>query len=310
MSKAIKNFDSFFTLIYPRLEELEIIRSKAAGKISIIKKNGIISLLILTTLAVFIPAGFTLFLLFLMALTFWGLFAERVGRASKELRPLFKNEVIRALLNYFYDDVRYVPVQRVSPVVLEKSLLFDKTVRRTTGDDYTECRIGNTYIHFSEVQAFDLRDNYFFNGIFIAVEFNKHFTSKTIIIPRFRMSFFKRIKMNLRGKMKNASTIKLEDIVFSKKFLVIGEDQVESRYKLTTSLMQRMLDYQIKVNRKVAFSLVDNWLYVSIPTNVNLFEASVSKSITDKELIRSSFDYFQLLTGLVNDLDLNTRIWK
>lgn len=308
MNNRIKTFDHFFIQISPKLQELEAIRLKGSEKLSFLYKISAVILAILAIVSAF--NAIMIFALIFFVLLFWGLFIDRVGEISKELRPLFKKEVIKSLLNYFYEDVRYVPRQRVSSKLLQKSLLFEKVVKKTTGDDFTECRIGNTYINFSEVQAYDPSNISFFNGIFIAIRFNKSFTSKTIVIPRSRTSFYKRIKMNLKGEMINASTIKLEDFIFNKEFQVIGEDQVESRYKLTTSLMQRMLDYKLKINKKVAFSLVDNWLYVSIPTNVNLFEASITKPITDKAFIRSSFDYFQLLTGLVNDLDLNTKIWK
>ncbi|MBI9056211.1 MAG: DUF3137 domain-containing protein [Labilibaculum sp.] len=308
MSSNRKSFDNFFNQIYPKLEELEAKRLKGAKKLNVLYKIGIIGFVILLILTIL--KAYFIYLLIIFVLFFCGLFNERAGKISKELTPTFKKEVIGQLLTYFYDDVRYVPRQRVSAKLLRNSLLFEKSIRKTTGDDYTECRIENTYIHFSEVQAYDPSSILFFNGIFIAIKFNKSFTAKTIVIPRSRTSFYKRIKMNLRGEMKNASTINLEDIIFNKEFRVIGEDQVESRYKLTTSLMQRMLDYKRKINKKVAFSLVNNWLYVSIPTKKNRFEASVTKPINNKEFIRSSFDYFQLLTGLVDDLDLNTKIWK
>ncbi len=228
----------------------------------------------------------------------------------KLLKPHFKNGVIRKLLNYFYNDVRYIPRQRINIKLLQKSLLFKKKIYNNTGDDYTECRIGNTYISFSEVQTYSKSETYFFNGVFIAVKFNKSFKSKTIVTPNSSLSDIKRIKLNIFGAMEKASKVILEDSIFNKEFDVISEDQVESRYLLSTSLMQRLIDYKLKVNKKVSFSFIDNWVYVAIPTKVDLFEASIIKPITDKEFIKSSYDYFQLLTGLVEDLDLNTKIWK
>ena len=110
--------------------------------------------------------------------------------------------------------------------------------------------------------------------------------------------------------MKNAEIIKLEDPVFEREFMVIGEDQVESRYVLSTSLMQRMMDYKTKLSKKTSFSFVDNRLYVAIPYNRDMFEPRVLETLLDPDFIKYNYDYFKLFADIVNDLDLNTRIWK
>ncbi|WP_075602577.1 DUF3137 domain-containing protein [Saccharicrinis aurantiacus] len=305
MEFSNKDFDTFFAKIYPVLEEVEIVRKKWLNEMQILFKWFVAFLVSVPIFYLLIPIEFTILQLVITALTFYGLINGKRQKAFKELTPIFKNKVITELLLYFYEDVRYLPRQRMSPVVLTNSLLLGGKVKRTTGDDYTECRIGNTHIHFSEVQAWGIYD-IFFTGIFIAVRFNKTFTSKTVIMPRSNVSLYTKVKIGIHNEM----NIKLEDIEFRKEFTVVGEDQVESRYKLTPSLMHRMLEYKKKVNKKVAFSLIDNWLYVAIPNNVNLFEVNLLKPITSKEFMKTHFDYFELLTGLVNDLDLNTKIWK
>ncbi len=310
MSKEIKSFDAFYTQIYSTLESLEVYRSRGASTINSLYKYGAVGIIVALVLFFILPVGFVLFLFLIYFAILFGKLIETVRRTSKEIKPTFKKDVIQALLNYFYEEVRYDPRQRISVKLLQRSLLFEKRVYRNTGDDFTECKIGDTYICFSEVQAYSRSSSYFFNGIFIAVAFNKSFTSKTIVLPNSRTSLFRKIKMNIMGVMQHAKMIKLEDSVFNKEFDVISEDQVESRYLLSTSLMQRLLDYKQKINKNVSFSFIDNWFYVSIPTKVNMFEASISNSLTDKEFIKSNYDYFQLLTGLVEDLDLNTKIWK
>ncbi|MGQ1945511.1 DUF3137 domain-containing protein [Geofilum sp. OHC36d9] len=310
MTDKTKNFDDFYNRIYPKLEEIEGLRSLAAKKVRNIYTFGKIGVVVSVLLFFIFQFGFALIISIVFAATFFGMLSGRVRRAFKELGPLFKRDVIENLLDYFYDEVRYIPRQRMSAGILRKSLLFKKTVYRSTGDDFTECRIGDTNICFSEVQAYSKSNYYFFNGIFVAVEFNKIFTSKTIVIPNSSISVFRKIRMNIFGTMDNASMVVLEDVLFNKEFDVISEDQVESRYLLSTSLMQRLIDFKIKVNKDVSFSFIDNWLYVAIPTKVNLFEISLEKPVTDNDFIRSNYEYFQLLTGLVEDLDLNTKIWK
>lgn len=312
MVNEAKNFDDFYQKITPKLEEIEELRAVDAAKIKILYWCMLVGVTLCILLCTFLPQGegivFGVSIVYL--LTLFGMIMERARKISTKIRPLFKKDVIRKLLDYFYEDVRYEPRQRMNFKLLDKSLLFTKKVFRTTGDDFTECCMGNTYICFSEVQAYSRSESYFYNGIFIAVKFNKSFKSKTIVIPSSSTSVFKKISLNLFGEMTNASKVKLEDILFNKEFDVISEDQVESRYLLSTSFMQRMIDYKRKVDKKVSFSFIDNWVYVAIPTKGNLFEARISKPITDKDFIRSNYEYFQLLTGLVEDLDLNTKIWR
>ncbi len=313
-TETTKSFDNFFTLIFPKLKEMEDVRIAGSKNLPILKKLCYTVLVLMILDIVFIPflkfLSLGLFFLFGFALLLlFGQFTQIINETVEKLTPPFKSEVIAPLLNYFYEDVNYIPRQRISVKLLQKSLLFNRVVAKNSGDDYTDCRIGDTYIQFSEVQAYGVIGSYFFNGFFIAVEFNKSFTKKTIVIPNAKKSFFRKIGISVRGEMKNAKRIVLEDLDFKKEFVVIGEDQVESRYLLSTSLMQRILDYKRKVHKDVAFSFIDNRLYVAIPTKLNLFEPKITKPITDKEFIQSNYDYFKLLTDLVNDLDLNTKIW-
>lgn len=310
MSNKTGSFELFFEQIKHDLDELELERAKEAAFIGKIYKIAVVVGVIILLSMFYFPVLMVVFLLFFLLLALTGAVYSYIEDKAKKLRPLFKKQVIRPLLNYFYEDVRYEPRQKISVHLLRKSLLFDKKIWRSTGDDYTECRIGKTYVHFSEVQTYGRKDSYFFNGFFIAVKFNKSFKSKTIVVPDSKNSYYRKMRMNLLGKMEDASFVKLEDVVFNREFDVISEDQVESRYLLSTSLMQRILDYKCKVNKDVAFSFIENWLYIAIPTKLNLFEISMAKPVNEMTFIRTSYDYFQLLTGLVNDLDLNTRIWK
>jgi len=305
-----KDFNDFFSQVIPTLNQLEEIRIKGYGKsrkrLTVIWVCLILSIFI----SIIIPEPFLMLIMTSINLVLIGRWIQIIKTTLSKLRPTFKKEIIQPLLDYFYDDVTYIPRQRISIKLLQNSLLFNKTVSRHTGEDYTQCKIGETFVHFSEVQAYNGNNkSFFFNGVFIVVQFNKSFNSKTVVLPEKKTTILRKNIMNLRGDMSNANIIKLEDPVFQKEFVVIGEDQVESRYKLSTSLMQRLLNYKNKVNKQISFSFIDNRLYVTIPEKVNLFEPRISKPINSQEFIKSNYEYFELLTGIVNDLDLNTKIW-
>ncbi|WP_165921877.1 DUF3137 domain-containing protein [Natronoflexus pectinivorans] len=233
-----------------------------------------------------------------------------MNEAVKELRPRFKNEIVLRLLEYFYDDLRYVPNQRVNINLLRKSLLFRKYVYWHSGEDFVSCKVSNIDVCFSEVKAYNLNDQSpIFKGFFIVVLFNKKFRTKTVVVNRRERTLFRKARLNLFKSMDNPAYINLENIEFNEKFLVIGEDQIDARYKLTPALMERMLNYKKKLNTPVSFSFIENYLYVAIPSGVNLFEPSILSPINDKQLLKNDYIYLELITGIVKDLDLNTRIW-
>ena len=73
--------------------------------------------------------------------------------------------------------------------------------------------------------------------------------------------------------------------------------------------MQKILEYKMKVKKEIAISFVGNRLYCAIPEFKDLFEPAFSKSF-DLGFIRQNYDPIKLYTDLVEDLNLNLRIWS
>ncbi|GAO30098.1 DUF3137 domain-containing protein [Geofilum rubicundum] len=309
MKTPPKSFDEIFEKISPNLQLLEEVRKNRAKDILLWEILGITSLalifLVFNLGLYFLGAIIILFILYCVGMVF-----EKLDVATKDLAPKFKKTVILALLDYFYDHVEYIPNQRMSIHLLNKSLLIRKFVYKHWGEDFITCRIGHTDVYFSEIETFHLnQQKSTFRGVFIAVMFNKQFSTKTVVINRKDSTLFRKAKLNLFGDMKKANYVKLESIEFNKNFLVIAEDQIEARFKLTPALMEMMLAYKKKLNTTVSFSFIENYLYITIQSDKNLFEPRLLKPLNDKKFIENNYLYLDLLTTVVKDLDLNTRIW-
>ncbi len=308
------NFDDFYNeFIENKHDELEKIRFDANRKYKanmLAFKYSTISVIALSVLTL-IYSDFTA-VLFLVVMPFYfiGTAIGVVSRLKKHIKFRYKKEIILPMLNYLYEDVKYKSYQKISVNLIRKSLLLKKYVHTHKGDDYIKCRIGNAIIQFSEIEACGTRSDIgFFNGVFIAASFNKYFKSKTIVYDKRDYTNFKKSLLNLSGDTNEAEIIKLEDSVFNKKFKVIGENQIESRYILSTSFMQRLLDYNNKMKKNVSFSFVDNKFFIVMPNAKNMLEPTILKSIYDKEYIELYYNYLLSITDLVHNLDLNTRIW-
>ena len=104
--------------------------------------------------------------------------------------------------------------------------------------------------------------------------------------------------------------IQLEDPEFEKEFVVYGKDQIEARYILSLSLMQRILDFKRKTGQKIFLSFIDSKVFIGVWSDHVLFEPKILSTLLDFDLIREYFDDLQLAIGIVDDLNLNTRIWS
>ena len=121
-----------------------------------------------------------------------------------------------------------------------------------------------------------------FTGQLLALEFDQKFSGRTIVL---------RDKGWLQGKKKqDMKRVGLVDPVFEKIFEAYGTDQVEARYLLTPTFMQRLVDLEHSVDGKnIRFAFVDGQLLIAIETgnryeSGSMFEPLVNPSRTQKIL--------------------------
>ena len=142
-----------------------------------------------------------------------------------------------------------------------------------------------------------------FKGIFIKTPSHKKFTGYTII---------KRKLINISGPITladNKPKVKLEDEVFNKYYDVYSDDQVESRYLITTSFMERMINLaKHGVNDNISISFENGNVNIAISSNKNWFEIPILKPATD--INNYKYIVFEILTILkiIDSLKLDQNI--
>lgn len=159
--------------------------------------------------------------------------------------------------------------------------------------------------HFrSEIILNDVSRQAVFKGLFFTSDFNRKFIGRTVILPKNLTSELKFLNQH-RGQ-----SVKLEDPEFNKLFSVYSNDQVGARYVLSTSVMQRIVEFRKKANRDLLIALVDSQLYIAVPSEEDLFEPRLFKTMLSFQPMREYFEMLQLMMSIVEDLNLNQRIWK
>ncbi|MCK5306308.1 MAG: DUF3137 domain-containing protein [Candidatus Omnitrophica bacterium] len=231
----------------------------------------------------------------------------------------FKTKIIKKIVSFIDEGLSYSKDGCIPRADFILSKIFHRRPDRYRGDDYVSGMIDKTKLRFSEVYAeYETRDSKgnrhwhkLFKGLFFIADFNKDFKGTTVVLPDTAErllgglgSFFQ--KMNVvRGQL-----IKLEDPEFEKLFAVYGDDQIEARYILSTSLMKRIVDFKKKTGRQIYLSFVGSLIFVAVSFRKNLFEPNVFKTVLDFGQISEYYQDLELAIGVVEDLNLNTRIWS
>lgn len=240
-----------------------------------------------------------------------------------DYRMRFKRTVVDRLAKFLDPTLNYEPSDCIGQHEFQASQLFLQGIDRYTGEDCVTGALDKTAIRFSEVHAeykstsTDSKGNTkttwhtIFKGLFFVADFNKDFRGVTVVLPDTAEKVFgKWFGQALQGmNMTRPGLVKLEDPDFEKQFAVHGDDQVEARYILSPALMRRLLDFRAKTGSDVYVSFAHSRVYVALPLQKNLFEPRIFKSLVDVAMVQEFFGDLVLATGIVEDLNLNTRIW-
>jgi hypothetical protein len=237
---------------------------------------------------------------------------------QKNYTPDFKATVIRKLIGFLDPGLEYFPEDRVPVTDFNRSGLFNATANTYSGDDRVSGVVGKTKIDFSEVHAQYLTEenakrstnHTIFKGLFLKADFNKHFHGKTLVLPDEEERIWGRLATFIQKlDWTRPPLVRLEDREFENYFVVYSTDQTEARYILSPAFMKRIIDFRKKTNQPVFMSFVASHIYVAIGNARPFFEPQVFHTLLDFSPIRKYFEDLQLGIGIVDDLNLNTRIW-
>ncbi len=238
---------------------------------------------------------------------------------SKKYVKNFKVGIIDKIVKFIDDNLIYCRNKYIPRHLFETSKIFKQRVDKYRGDDYVEGKIGKTQVEFSEIHAqYVTRDSKgnrhhhtIFKGLFFVADFNKKFNGTTVVLPDVAEKLFGQIGTMLQSWNKSrGQLIKLESPEFEKYFAVYGDDQIQARYILSTSLMERIVNFKRKTGRKIYLSFVGSKIFVAISYRKNLFEPRIFKTLLEFTPIQEYYEDLATAIAIVQDLNLNTRIWS
>ena len=224
----------------------------------------------------------------------------------------FKEKIIARMVEFINPSAKYIPMGHLSLGDVFESGLFQEHNYMVDGSDqisgkhngvpFIMCDLSLKYKrNFSDEK--DEPDSVFYGQFFVA-RFNKRFNSPVYVyMPTSGSSYLTADK---------GEQVKLEDPEFMKMFRVYAQDQVEARYILTPSLMERLKEMAKRTKGKYLVAFYNNKITVANNSNINNFEAGYSKSLTKKEneLLTGFYTDLYNQFSIIDDLKLNINIWK
>lgn len=321
--KTLQDLKSFYNT-----ELLPVLRVLEKERKSIVRKLTINSIVICGLLGIYfflllLAKSMDPLLVIFPTLICFCVWQNRRTSLKNSYVPAFKSNVIHKIVDFIDEGLKYSPSRYIDESDFIRSHIFNIAHDVYGGDDYICGTIGETEIEFSELYSaysFGKRSGpstesgeysrIIFKGLFFIADFNKNFIGKTIVLPDKAEKLLGRLGRTIQSRnKKRGRLIKLEDPEFEKHFVVYADDQVQARYILSTSLMKRIVDFKENMRGHIYMSFIDSKVYVAISCPEDLFEPKLNKTLLDFKPVQEYFEDIQLVLSIVNDLNLNTRIW-
>ncbi|MEN8302508.1 MAG: DUF3137 domain-containing protein [Campylobacterota bacterium] len=311
--------DFYYENLFPTLEELDKERKHLRYRIVLvgIGFTFIFFLIFMALPSSFFESGDAIYFFGFAYIALGGIIYKML---TKDYVKDFKANIISPLINAIDSNLNYSSETHITQMLFERSEIYTSSVDRINGNDYVHGHIDGIRIKFSDLHAEKRhrnskgKDNWstIFQGLFIVAEFNKSFHGKTVVLPDSAQSSFGDLIGNwLQSKnLSRADLIKMDDPKFEKEFVVYGTDQVEARYILSHSLMEKLLLFQKKSNHPVSISFVRNHIHLAIEYNKDLFEPSIFHSLLKYKIAMEYVQTLHLAIGIVEELKLNQKLWS
>jgi hypothetical protein len=304
-----ENFDKFIEeTIFPELEPLEKTRQEKVNTFWII----IVCIAVLDII------------LFVMTQSlFTGLFALIISLAAagiarnalfKKYDADFSSHAIGNIAKFIDKNLTYARNGHISPQEYKASRLFLRSYDGFTGRDLVSGKLDKTQVKFSYLYTYYEEESEdsdghktthtytIFDGLFFIADFNKRFNGEVYLFPHsFNLFSF--------SPRKGTKKIPLENPEFNNLFDVYGSDPVVSMYAISTSLMDRLLNFKKKTNSKINMSLINSTLFLAI-SGYKPFKIPIFETVYNKNLYYGYLGQLKFATGIVDEFNLNTRIWS
>lgn len=244
----------------------------------------------------------------------------KINDEAIKYKVAYKTKVIASALKNINGSLVFTPQSGLPEYEFRSSELFTTRPDRYKTQDLISGTVDKTSFWFAEVHAEYKTETQtkngtkttwhtIFKGIIFVADFNKNFEVSTVVRPKsFGASLGAWFSKSVFS-FGNTEVVQLENIDFDNKFVTYSRNQIEARYILTPAMMERILDLNKKCDETISISFIHSKIYIAFPLSHNYFEAPIHSSLLVPDLLTDDISIVQFMQDIVQELDLNTRIW-
>ena len=237
----------------------------------------------------------------------------------EKYRSAYKTQVVEQVIAAIEPTWTYKSDAKVGALEFNSSKLFSRPYSNFGGDDLVTGKIDKTDFQSSELNVYyevgageHKEQKTLFSGFFFHADFNKHFSGETYVVHGDLEDQVKTLRSISSAKTtttKSGAYVKLENPEFSKIFTVRASNQQEARYLLTPRIMEALVRLHKRYPHPTHISFVGKRVYFAITFGKQLFEPCIFKPVAEFEEVEKLHNLFMLNTEIIQELNLNTRIW-
>jgi len=239
---------------------------------------------------------------------------------NRDYTAYYKSKVIQEILKQFDPSLSYSVKKGFPKSDFKESGLYQHPDDYLSGD-LIDGYYGKTKVKVGEVFAKKLKSrnsvgggrcDIIFEGLYVIADFHKHFSGETYVLPDRSKSKYGDLGKSFQkseGK-KGTKLIQMDDPEFEHSFAIYSTSEIESRYILSNSMMQNILKMKKRLrSNEVKIAFKNSTLYMGVSGNMNYLEPRMDIPATNEAQIRRFISEVMTLLQIVEDLNLNTRIW-
>lgn len=158
---------------------------------------------------------------------------------------------------------------------------------------------------------------FYFKGIILKIKMNKSFSGHTVVVPNKRS-----VSLNLNEgvgyfdyysdlKHSDLEQVKLEDVVFNSKYVVYSTDQVEARYLLTPTFMEKLKNFEKAfLASEIYCVFYKDYIYLAPNSGIDLFNFFQNSDdlLIDTSQFEIFFSQLEAILDLISFFALDTKL--
>lgn len=234
----------------------------------------------------------------------WWVMSPRIG-----YKQSVKQDVYPIIFKFFGEDFHFNHYGKLTAQELKPSGIIPPLYTQHI-EDYIKGTYQGVALELTECTLSNGDSRYHrqvFRGIFVRIAMHKPFSGRTVLLRRKRLG-----RMFKSKEIKELQKVRLEGSEFHSRFDVFSSDQIEARYLLTTSFMERLIRFEeVMESKGLQASFYENYLLLMIPTKLDRFEGiSFTEQVTFYHDINVILQEMSDIFAIIEHLKLheNTRL--